>query len=82
LFKLFATCVVDIGRKFITCVDIGGNLPPVSLTPATNLLSVLLTLMANRLPVSPTPVVPVANLPLVLLIPVVQLDLQISQRIF
>jgi hypothetical protein len=77
LFKLFATCVVDTGSKFInSVVDISGNLPPVSPVPVT------LTPVANLLPVSPTPVVQVANLPLVLLRPVVQLDLRISMQIF
>jgi hypothetical protein len=44
LFPLFATGVVDTG----------GNLPPVSLTPAANFPPASLTLVANLPPVSTT----------------------------
>jgi hypothetical protein len=41
-------------EKTYKYVDTGGKLPPVSLTPAANLLSVLLTPVANLPPVSTT----------------------------
>jgi hypothetical protein len=48
---LFATGVNDTGSKFSAgFVDTGGNLPPVSLTPAANSL----TPVANLPPVSTT----------------------------
>jgi hypothetical protein len=46
--------VVDTGGKFaagkfVTCInDTGGNLPPVSTTPAANLPPVLMTPVANN----------------------------------
>ena len=55
LFALFATGVNDT-----SVVDTGGNLPPVSLTPAANLPPVSLSPVANLPPVSLTPA---ANLP-------------------
>jgi hypothetical protein len=48
---LFATGVIDTASKF---VDTGGNLLPVSLTPAANLQPVSLTPVANLPPVSTT----------------------------
>jgi hypothetical protein len=72
LFLLFAAGVVDNG----------GNLPTLSLTPAANSPPVSLTPVANLPPVSKTAAEPMANLPLVLLILGVHLDLQISLRIF
>jgi hypothetical protein len=42
---LFATSVIYTGSKFATSVvDIGGNLPPVLLTPVANLRQVSTTL--------------------------------------
>jgi hypothetical protein len=90
LFPVFATGVNDTGGKFAAgVVDTDGNLPPASLTPAENLL----TLVANLPPVSTTQGELVAkfaagvvdtggNLPPVSLTPVVHLDLRISPRIF
>jgi hypothetical protein len=92
VFPLFAT-----NGKFATSVvDTGGNLPPMSLTPAENLLQVppvSLTPAANLLPVALTPVanlpplsttlaVLAANLLPLSLILVVHLVLEISLRIF
>jgi hypothetical protein len=57
-------------------------MPPVSLTPAANLLPKSLPPVANLLPASKTLAVLVANLPPVSLILVVHLDLQISPQIF
>ncbi len=63
VFSLFATSVIDTGDKFAAgVVDTGGKLPTVENLP----------------PVSMTLVILVANLSLVLLIPVVHLDFQIS----
>jgi hypothetical protein len=54
LFPLFATGVIDSGGIFAGVVDTVGKLPPVSLTPAANLLLVSLTLVATLQPVSTT----------------------------
>jgi hypothetical protein len=42
----FATSVNDTARKFVAATD--GKLPPVSTTPAVNLLPVSLTPVANN----------------------------------
>ncbi len=52
-------------------VDTGGNLPPVSTTPGVPVTTLL-----------PVSLISVANLPPVLVIPVLHLDLQISPQIF
>jgi hypothetical protein len=54
---------------FATIVDTGGNLPPVSLTPAANLPPVSMTPVANLPPVSTTLVKLVAKFAPVSLIP-------------
>jgi hypothetical protein len=65
---LFAIGVVDTGGKFAASVlDTGGNLPPVS----TTLVKLVAKFAAGV-------IIPVANLPTVLLIPVVHPDLRIS----
>ncbi len=80
---MFATGVADTGGKFAAgVVDTGGDLPPVSLTPAANLPPVLLTPVANVPPVSTRLLKLVAKFAAVSLIPVVNLELRISPRIF
>jgi hypothetical protein len=66
---LFATSVVDTGGKFAAgIVDWWQYLPLASLIPVANL--------------PPVSLIPAAKLPPVSLIPVVNLELQISPRIF
>ncbi len=88
LFPLFVSSVVGPGGKFAASIlDTGGNLLPVSTTPevplekfATGVVDTggKLTLSANLPAVLLTPV---ANLPLVSLILLVNLHLQISPKI-
>ncbi len=94
MFLLFATGVIDIGGKFaVGFVDTGSKLPPVSTTlgklvakfaagvvdTGGKFATGVVDTGGKLLPVS---LKPVANLPQVSLIPVANLDLPISPRIF